>query len=587
MPDHSLAEEPSTAIIDHHYRRLQEIWSGAQAQWNVYDSYYFRTYAVWTGRDAHKRPDWLRPARPTSIVDSAVDHQLSSQPVYHRWPTGNTEEKRKAADRVELALGVMSEEQALLEPMLTWKGIGKNLTHLGYAVLEKGLDATVLQRRAEDPVREDDMDDDEWRAVRRLHAHYRSTAMPFRSRVPHPARILMDPWEKRPRLAIRHHQKFAIDIEGIVRARQALGKKTADFKVRDNNPFERYMVDEWITEYYRAFMLSGVYSGRGSTGFQTYNSNQRRMLFVERNMWGFVNYSHAFAGFGQEPTSENKIDPKHLAVGLLDPVLADIRAQAQQMNSRHNAVIEASWLPIITSDLSAEELRDQLDQGDMLEARGESISRMEPPKHPRWMFQHGQELEEDIEDGTFSRILGGRKAPGQNTVGQTQIFTDAAGRKFVALSKQMEHLASVSGSQELQLIDLLDLDLTVRGNRIKASDLDSDYTVTATFNIVDPFMRIQNRTMGLREYQAGVKSLKRYLVEDAAQENVSGEMHELILDAVRRSPLIHQELMLEAAKELGGEELMRQALDRAKAGEANGSRNGSNAATDTSVPAER
>ena len=574
MPYHSLAEEPTTMVIDQHYRRLQEIWSGAQRQWDVYDSYYFRTYAVWEGAQAHKRSGWLRPATPTAIVNNAVDRQLALQPVFHRAPTGNKHEDEEAADRVEKALQVMSMEQALLEPVLTWKAVGKNLSHLGYAVLETAMDGTVLQKRREEPKRQSDMDDDEWKGVQRLHEHYKRTAMPFRSRVPHPARILMDPWEKKPRLAIKHHRMFAQDIEDLVRSRKALGKKTADFEVRNNNPFEMFVVDEWQTEYYNAFVLSGVMQSSGRQ--HTYNGSQRRMLFAERNTWGFVRYSHAFAGFGQEPTMENKIDPKYLAVGILDPVLADIRAQAQQVSSRHNAVIDASWLPIVTSQISAEELRDQLDQGDFIEAQTGSIERMQSPNHPRWMFQHGSELDEDIQRGTLSRQLAGEKMPGVNTVGQQAILIESAGRKFVGISWQMEYLAGINGSHQLQLIDLLDLDLTVRGKRIRASDLDHDYAVSASFQAIDPVVQFQNRTMGLNEVQAGVKSLETYWAEDAMLEDASGEKKRLLGDFLRRNPLIHQELALAEARELGIEELAQRAFERAQepqGGGANG-RNG-------------
>jgi hypothetical protein len=581
LVDNSLSQEPTAAMIDNHYRRLHEIWQGAYHQWDEYDSYYFRTYNVWEGPVSNKRPGWLKPATPAAIVNNAVDRQLALQPVYHRFPTSDRPEAREAADRVEKALQVMAIEQAMLEPTLTWKTVGKNLSHLGYAVLETGLDTTVLQKRAADPVRDSDMDDDEWKAAQRLHAHYRRTAMPFRARVPHPARILMDPWEKKPRLAIRHFRRFAQDIEDMVRARKALGKKTEDFSVRNNHPFEMYSVDEWWTEHYHAMMLSGIYNGKGSSGYYTYNSNQRKLLFVERNMWGFVPYSHAFSGFGQEPTMESQIDPKHLAVGILDPVMSALKAQAQQMSSRHNAVIDASWLPIVTQDLSADELRDQLDEGDFVEGRPDSIQRMQPPNHPRWMFQHGTELDEDIQRGTLSRQLAGEKTPGVNTVGQQAILIESAGRKFVGISWQMEYLAATNGSHQLQLIDLLDLDLTVRGKRIRSADLDSDYSISATFNAIDPVVQFQNRQTGLAEVQAGVKSLETFWAEDAMLEDASGERRRLLQDFLRRNPLIHQELALEVAREEGIEELYERAIERAKQeGAQTGPQRGTNGTAD-------
>lgn len=562
MPDYSLAEEPTCALIDRHYRRLSEIWSNARRQWDTYDSYYKRTYSVWEGNAARKRPGWLKPAKPTSVIDHAVDHQMAANPKYHRWPTKDSDEAKQAADRVEVAMDAMAMEQALLEPVLTWKGLGKNLIHLGYAVLETGMDTTILQKRRADPIRTSDMDDDEWKAVTRLYEHYRRTAMPFRTRVPHPARILLDPWEKRPRVAIRHFKRFAVDIADMVHARKLLGKKTGDFEVRNNNPFEEFVVDEWWTEYYHAYQLSGFMQHGGSQ--YTYNSNQRRMLFVDRNTWGFVPYAHAFAGFGQEPTLASKVDPMDMAVGLLDPIMADLKAQAQQVSARHNAVMEASFEKVGTSALGADELRDQLDEGDIIEAPMNSIWRMEKPNHPRWMFQHGSELESDIEDGTFSRQISGQKLAGVNTVGQQAILMNASGKKFVAPARQMEHLASVNGSHQLQLIDLLDLDLTVRGNRIKSKDLDSDYSISATFDVVDPVIQFQNRQQGLMELQAGAISLDTFWERDAHLEDSSGERRRLLEDYIRRNPLIHQELAMEVAREMGIEEIAERAIERAK-----------------------
>lgn len=564
MPDHSLSEEPDLSIIQNQFSRLNEIWSGARRQWTTYDSYYFRTYAVWDGTMARKRSGWLKPARPTSIVDHAVDHQLAAQPIYHRFPTGDDEADQKKADRVEKYLDASSKEQALAEPSLLWKTVGKNLVHLGYAVVEKGMDGNILSRRASEPVREDDMDDAEWRAAQRLHEHYRRTSLPFRTRAPHPRSILMDPWEKRPRIAIRHYRRFAQDIEDMIRGRQALGKKVnTGFEVRNNNPFETFIITEWWSDYYHAYVINGLVNSSGKA--QTYNGAQKRLLFVERNMWGFVPYGHAFAGFGQEPTEYDKIDPKYLAVGILDSVMPDIKAQAQAISARHNAVMEASFDKILLSGLGADEVAQQIAQGDFIENAPEgSIRRMDKPSIQRWMFQEEEWLSGDIEDGTFSRQLAGRRDQGVSTVGQQAILTQAAGRKFVGVARQMEHLASVQASQELQLIDIQDFDLTVRGNKIKRSDLDSDYSISTSFDIVDPVMQLQSREIGMREVQAGLKSIETYWSADAHLEDASGERQRMLQDFVRKNPLLHQELVLNEAKNMGVGDLFERAIERAK-----------------------
>ena len=554
-------EEPTPTVIDQYRSHLKEVWTNAHRKWEKYDDYYFRTFSVWDGAESHSRPGWLKPARATSLVDNAVDHQLASEPTPHRNPASQSENARQNADRVESGLKAILDEAALLEPSLTWKQQGKNLVHLGYSIHELGLDSTVLQRRAEEPTREADTPDDEWRAAQRLHDHYRRTAMPFRTRSPHPARILLDPWEKRPRVAIRHARRFSQDLHELTLARKARGRTADVWEVRNNRPFELILVDEYWTECWHAMMVSGHVTGTG----REYHT-MKKLLFTEKNTWGFVPYAHAYAGFGQEPTSSDKIDPANLAVGILDPVMADIRAQAQAVSGRHNALMDASFNPIGTR-MGADELRDQLDQGDIIEMQDRSdVWRMEIPQLPRWMFQTEEWLSRDIEEGTFSRALAGVREQGVSTVGQQAILSTAAGRKFVAVSRQLEHLASVASSQILQLVDILDLNLTVKGHNIRPTYLESDYSVDISFDLVDPVMQLQQRQLGLQEVAAGLKSMETYWAADAKLEDASGERKRLLMDWVRKNPMIHQALAMEVAREEGIESLVERALSMAEGG---------------------
>ena len=564
MPFSGFEDEPDANVIDQYRSHLKEVWTNAHRKWEQYDAYYFRTYSVWEGAEAHSRPGWLKPARPTSVVDNAVDHQLASEPTPHRNPARQSEESRNNADRVEEGLKAILDEASLLEPALTWKQQGKNLVHLGYSIHELGLDSNVLQRRTEEPPRGDDSEED-YRANMRLFEHYRRTAMPFRTRSPHPARILLDPWEKRPRIAIRHARRFSQDLHELTVARKSRGRPVDIWEVRNNRPFELILTDEYWTECWHAMMISGYVTGTGRE-----YSTMKRMLFTEKNTWGFVPYAHAYAGFGQEPTNSDRIDPANLAVGILDPVLSDIRAQAQAVSGRHNALMDASFNPIGTR-MGADELRDQLDQGDIIEMSDRSdVWRMDIPQLPRWMFQTEEWLSRDIEEGTFSRALAGVREQGVSTVGQQAILSTAAGRKFVAVSRQLEHLASVASSQILQLIDLLDLNLTIRGKIIRPSYIESDYSVNISFDLVDPVLQLQQRQLGLQEVQAGLKSMETYWAADARLEDASGERKRLLMDWVRKNPMIHQALAMEVAKEEGIESLVERALSMAQGGEEGG-----------------
>ena len=110
-------------------RHLEGVWSRTHAKWQVVDSYYQQEYRLWP--EGLDRPEWLKPARSRSIVDHATDHQLAHDPIVSRPATGDEEEDRAKADRVEPALKSILDEAALLEPTLTWKQAGKHMLLYG------------------------------------------------------------------------------------------------------------------------------------------------------------------------------------------------------------------------------------------------------------------------------------------------------------------------------------------------------------------------------------------------------------------------------------------------------------------------
>ena len=367
--------------------------------------------------------------------------------------------------------------------------------------------------------------------------------MPFRTRAVHPARVLLDPLKKEPRLAIKHTYRLSQDLAELTQARaeqRGRGRpvEVNTWEVKDN-PFEMVLCDEWWSDCWHALA-----------------TDAGELLFVEKNTWGFVPYAHAFSGYGQEPTSISEIDPTHMAVGLLDHALESLKAQAQAVAGRHNALIEATFNPMVTTG-SADELQDQLSRSDIVEVanRGE-VGRMEMQQLPSWMFESEQWLDKDMELGTYSRTLAGIRDQGVSTVGQQAILSTSAMRKFVAPSKQLEHLAGRSAEHILQLIDVLDLDMYVRGYEVSSTEIEHDYSVRVSFELIDPVLQLQQREMGLREVQAGVKSRETYWSADARLEDATGERKRLLEDFVRSDPMVQKVLAQEVAREVGLLELL-------------------------------
>jgi hypothetical protein len=536
--------KPDASYVSKERKQLEDLWSNCHSKWAVIDSFYNRTFAVWPNRP--DRPGWYRPMRARAIIDHAVDRQLAHEPTIHREPVGPSEDSRARADRVEPAIRAILHNIALEEISLPWKQAAKHMMLYGYTIVEDGLDSTVMQKRRTKPTKMRSEDKEDYEKRVKLWENLRKSMVPFRTRTPHPARVLMDPTRKRPSTSIKHTYRLASDLYDLTYARKegkGRGRNVEVELFERDNPQELVLTDEYWSESWH-----GMFTSAGET------------LFIEPNVWGFQPTSHAFSGYGSEPTEMGNIDPTFMAVGLLDHAMEDLVAQAQEAASRHNAVLEVAWNPIVTEG-DAAELAGQLASGDIIEARRGEVYRMEIQQVPRYLFESEAMIDRDLDMGTYSRSVSGTRETGVSTVGQQAILSTASDRKFVTPAVQLEHLASISTSHVLQLMDVLDMDLRVEGHTLRPSDLEGDYSVSVKFELIDPVLQMQNREMGLREVQAKLKSKETYWASDARLEDATGERKRLLSDLIREDPQVIALLAKQVAKEEGIDELLESIAD--------------------------
>ena len=172
------------------------------------------------------------------------------------------------------------------------------------------------------------------------------------------------------------------------------------------------------------------------------------------------------------------------------------------------------------------------------------------PQLPRWLETLGVVLDKDIEEGTFTRSLGGVRDVGVSTVGQQAILNVAGQRKFVPINTQMQHLGTKSLEHILQWIDILNLNLTVEGHNIKRSMIGGDYSGRVTFHVVDPVLQLQERQQALTEWQAGARGLES-LWSVMGLEDAAGERQRMAQDQVYAHPTINEEMVKIEAQRLG------------------------------------
>ena len=544
----NLSDKPTIESIQQIKTHYERIWNDAHGVFRMVDTFYDRTFKLWD--DGVKRPT-IHPMKPRSIIDTALDQLMGHEAQTHRFGEEDSEDR----DEVEKAMNAIFRQAALQEVSLSFKGAGKNLILYGYAIIEDSIDSFSLSvAKAEQPTRETGEDDEDFNQRMRLHKHRKKTVMPFRIRAPHPVTVLMDPQKKEPRVAIKIDTWTAQDLVDITEQRKEQQRGDVELFAARSNPFELITALEFWTEEWHALMTSGVASaggiGIGNFKIGTRSAVPSQMLIVEPNTWGFVPFSHAFSGWGQEPSERSNVNPKHLAVGLIQHAMDDLRMNAQAIAGRHAALLDATFYKMGTTEEPAE-LEEQMATSDVIELPNKNAAWiMDAPSLPRWLETLTIANDKDLEEGTFTRSLGGIRDVGVSTVGQQAILNTAGHRKFVPINTQIQHLGTKSLEHILQWIDILNLNLTIEGHNIKRSMIDGDYSGRVTFSVTDPVLQLQERQQALNEWQAGAMALETFW-SVAQREDAAGERERLAEDQVYAHPSVNEMLVEAAAERLG------------------------------------
>ena len=505
--------KPTKEFIDQREGHLRGVWKDARGQWIKADKFYHQENQVW---ENNKRTA-LHTSRAPSIIDTAVDNFLSGDPRVHRPPAGRGRKHQERADRIEPWLRQILLATALLEPNPTWKQLAKNMALYGYGVLKGPM--LDMEDRPEKPVKEKKESKEEFDARFTLWQSEFKTWMPFRISAPHPARVLLDPLQKTPKEAIEVTQFYSGQLHDLTLKKKAkLGGDSKVFEFNDDNPYNKINVSEYWSKEWHALVADGD------------------LMFVEVNTWGFVPYAHAFSGWGQEETEADGPQPEKLARCLLDTLMDDLTAQSQSFSGRQHALLMATYQKFGTRQDSAE-MAEKI-KGDMVgDLSGpDDLWILSIPQLPAWLFEQNALVDKDLEEGSFSRALGGIRDVGVSTVGQQAILSTAAEQRFVAPSRQIEHLATITGSRILRLTDVLDEKITINEWSVGPDDIAHDYAVDIKFELQDPVLQLQQKQIGMQEVTAGLKSKETYWSADAKLEDISGEKDRLLQDLVEASP---------------------------------------------------
>jgi hypothetical protein len=528
---------PTEEIIDRARAYYEDVWRNTHKRITIVDSFYQREYGLWTKEQMASRASY-RPSTPTNIIEHAADNIVGFSMRVHRDPIGSADSAKDEADELEKQLLWVVQHTARREMQPPWKLAAKYLAGYGYTVIEGPLwghhGEPVLEKRLKSE------SDDEWAAQERRFKAAKKNWNPIRMRVPHPASVLMDPTEKQPTAAIKIEQMHAQRLHD--RSVEKKGRRVAGkvFEMAGRSPLELIDIEHWWTTEHHAVKVK-----------------DGGILWIDKNIWGFVPFIHAFSGYGMRPMDDQH-DPQYAAEGVIWPVQDSIKVEAQSASAKQTLLMDAAYASKGTTKDPAQAAAAE-NRGGYLQGEKSDYWTQETNQMTSWMFRIGEEVSDDIIQGSINRSLSGSREAGVTTVGQQALLSTDSRRRLASPSVQLEELATIFSQRVLQLVDVLNE--PIRG--LRPSLIHNNYDVSTSFEVIDPVLQLHEREVGLREVAQGVKSERTYRESDLRMENETQEEDRLRVEKLEKVPEIQSALLRLKAKELGIEQAYDDAIQRA------------------------
>lgn len=553
--------QPDAAHIARKRDWSLETWQRSRDQWSKVDAWLKGETPLWEVKGVNQHPGRpeVHPALAAAIVDHAVDNGMSYDPVVERIPASEKDRSQRNADKVEPFVRNALVAAGMEQPSLTFRQLLSNVTAYGYGVLEGAVINSIDRPRK--PKQRSGETEDNFKKRLSLYENRKKTWLPFSIRAPHPSRVLLDPLNKRPQFAVKHQYWFAWQVEDYAKARVENRKRVGrdaipvanEWKLApESNPMDSVLCDEYWTKDWHAFVVVEGGSSVSDVG--------QGMVFCERNVWGFLPFGHAYSGWGKELVANDRFDPSCLTVGILDPVMQSLKSHAMVITALTNYVIEGGF-PRRGTRLDAQEATDQLRSDVMSLTNKDDIWNVDAPQLPQWLLQVLEVLAQDIELGTYARSLAGQRDAGVVTVGQQLILSGAAGRKFIAPMRQVEHLATICAGSVLRLVDVIGEELYCQGAKLSPAQIEHDYSVNVRFEMRDPVMHLQQKELALREWQAGAISIDDYWAV-AGYSDATEMRDRILLQRLRELPDMQMLMMERVSNRIGAQEMLEEIVKR-------------------------
>ena len=538
--------QPTVETIREVREYLLPLWRPSHADWEDVDSFLNGEYEVWVLPDG--KPDTraknrrqFRPPTAHAKATNSTNQMLGYRPKFHRDQVGRGDVAVTDTSAIENWMDAVwhqatIEESSLAIKTAAWYGIT-----LGYSILQLDLNVAGQPKKPG-----------------RQTANYAEALdqyndqmvgfNPFRVLAPHPSTVLL-PWDsKMPEMALVTG-KWSSDSLRVMteeRARRKGKNRPLEVNIWDSSlgPYWEVGCEElWTLEWHAMRVVNG------------------EMLFVERNWWEFVPFTHGFSGFGHLVTKGSEPAPYYLAQGIFPKVVREaIRHQAQGMSARLDALAAATY-PIEYTGRDPAWLAEQQAKSDIVGGEGlrkDEVWYQDAPNLPQYLERASEWIDQSIERATISDLFGGFRPEGVATVGQHAMLTDQGQKNFTELAQQIDYMASVIAKNILRLFIKMDDSMVIGGFKLSPEQLRNNPQVGVTFEQMNLGMQLQLRELMAREEAQGLISKRTVRESGIRLEDEAGERERLLDQRLEESPLVAAHEDKVTALEMGKEEVAAQ-----------------------------
>jgi hypothetical protein len=264
--------------------------------------------------------------------------------------------------------------------------------------------------------------------------------------------------------------------------------------------------------------------------------------------------------------SQEKFDPKDLAVGMLHPIKPLLKALAQLVSAEMQSVVRAAYAKRGFNGDEQQAVTQLM--GDIISGEEGDWWLEKLPTLPQNIVELRNWIETAIERGTFSMQTAGFRQVGVETATQQIILSEASLRKFATMLNQLDYMYSIAGSNILKLATKLKAaygieTINVGTRALKVPDINGNFRISVTFEQIDQNALRLERQSAMEEYQAQLTSKEDYWTVTRVEDK-SGRRIRILEDQIEQTPEIVAYATEQTQKRLGLDKMIKRMKQEAE-----------------------